>query len=240
MGLIPWRYGRRQCLVPNETQAGTNGTINSLAIFDPFLQRYNLSALEMAILTAGTHGLSGAGACANNTGFGTLNFVADASLSLGQAWILKTFQSNWTACLSDHGLFQFCAFDPQSNTTLMRLPSDMVFFPSVIQSVGRGLVDLSAKPVETALWTLANAQPSVFCNLFAATYAKMLEIGTWADTLLPLANENPPPPPTDFIFKVCLTAVAAVLLLHLCIYAAIKCLFPWPVHGLAPAKGFKP
>ena len=107
----------------------------------------------MAILTAGTHCLSVAGACANNTCFGTLNFVADASLSSGQAWLLKTFQSNWTSCLSNHGLFQFRAIDPQSNTTLMLLPELHDLFPSIIERVCNGLVDLRAKPVETLPWS---------------------------------------------------------------------------------------
>ena len=234
---VPWMYGRKACLIANETEAGTNGGIDTLASFSPFLVRYNLSALEMAILTAGTHGLKEAGAFANNTGFGTLNFAQETS---GKVWLQKTLNNNWTGCVSDGQLFQYCAFDLEYNTTIMRLPSDMVFFPSVIEKTGSGVVDFSAKNVESALLHLSQQPQEVFNTIFASTYAKMLEIGTWNDALIQFNDssgtleasaqcvpssfsfnssvmDSPPPPfsPLGLIFLIIAISIGGVLFLIL-------------------------
>ena len=198
---IPWRFGRYECIAANETQSGTNGSMNTLAMFAPYLERYNLTAYELAILTAGSHGIQAAGACSNNTGFGTLDFTEESS---GKAWLQKTFGNNWTACLSDTGLFQYCSFDTTYNTTIMRLPSDMVFVPSIIQGIhpsnnATAQVDhVSAVSIEKSLQILAQGPHQVFDGLFSSVYAKMLEIGVKSEALTPFIesydNEQCSPP----------------------------------------------
>ena len=223
---IPWRYGRRACLDPyNETESGTNGTIDTLAVMNPFLERYHLSAFEMAVLTAGTHGLNGSGALADNTGFGTLDFAYENS---GKAWINKTLSNAWAECPSDAGLPQYCSFDTIYQQTIMRLPSDMLFFPTLIKKGGSP----AAYEVEGAITAFAKQPEEVFHRVFEAAFAKMLEIGTSTDTLTPF-HEDPDaqlPPPLLSILDIVLIAVSSVMLLLLLM---VCCSITW-----TPSSGY--
>ena len=68
----------------------------------------------------------------------------------------------------------------------MRLPSDMLFFPSMIPGGGSA----EAYQVEGAMAAFLKAPEDVFNAVFATAYAKMLEIGTGTDTLTPLIESN--------------------------------------------------
>ena len=173
---IKWRFGRSECSSTDEKESGPPGTIDSLDEFQPFLNRYGLSAKEMAILTAGSHGLAKAAADVENSGFGTFDF---ASVHSGKDWIDKSFTNDWHGFNATTGKFQYET--TIGNETFMRLPSDLVFFPSVVNSSN---ADASAQDIENSLKEYTTQHDSVFNNEFAQVYAKMLEIGVNNESLV--------------------------------------------------------
>jgi hypothetical protein len=183
---IKWRFGRSECSSTNEEESGPPGTIDSLGKFEPFLNRYGLTAKEMAILTAGSHGLAKAAADVENSGFGTFDF---GSVHSGKDWIFKTFENVWHGSNSSNDKFQYET--TIGNETFMRLSSDMVFFPSVVSKIGTGYVDTSAQEIENSLKEFTQNDESVFNNEFAKVYSKMLEIGVSDEHLVDfIESEN--------------------------------------------------
>ena len=176
---IKWRYGRSECSSTDEKPAGPSGKIDTMEKMQPFLNRYGLTGTEMAVLTAGAHGLAAAAADTENTGFGTFDF---SDVYSGKDWIVKTFTNLWYAANSTQDNLQY-QFNNTQNYTTMRLPSDMVFFPDVISKVGQGIVDSSAIPIQQQLQKYADEDRSSFDQEFARVYSKMLEIGVSHDTL---------------------------------------------------------
>lgn len=175
---IKWRFGRYECSSLKEEESGPGGNIDSLSKFEPFLNRYGLSAKEMAILTAGSHGLAKAAADVENSGFGTFDF---SSVHSGKDWIEKTFTNEWNPSNSSVNRFQYQSVI--KNETFMRLSSDLVFFPSVVSKIG-GNADKSAQDIENSLKEYITKDDSVFNDEFAKVYAKMLEIGVKSDSLV--------------------------------------------------------
>ena len=167
---IKWSFGRKSCSITGAPGAIPAGNITHLSELQPFLKRYGLSAEEMAILIAGAHGINGAKATTQNSGFGTQIFAGKNS---GQNWIDLTFKLPWLATPSG-----FFANDPfPLSPPIMRLPIDMLFFPTVSRK-NDGVVDTQSQPVETFLQSFTKQDRSVFDQEFAKVYAKMLEIGT--------------------------------------------------------------
>lgn len=57
---IDWRWGRPACNYPNKViESGPSGAIQTLEELKPFLKRYNMSTLEMAVLQLGAHAVAG-------------------------------------------------------------------------------------------------------------------------------------------------------------------------------------
>ena len=172
---IKWRFGRSQCTGQNEQEGGASGSVNSLSQFQPFLTRYGLSAQEMAILTAGAHGLATSSAHIGVSGFGNFDF---AEVNSGKDWILQTINTGWKAIQSSAGNLQFL-----SRSNLLRLPSDLVFFPDVVAKSGGGNVDHSADAIQSKMQNYAQQYRSQFDNDFAQVYSKLLEVGANTATL---------------------------------------------------------
>lgn len=181
---IKWRYGRTACIDKTEKEENPPGSIDSMAKYEPFLRRYGFTANEMAVLLAGSHGIATASADQVNSGFGDYNF---ALVNSGKHWIESTLNLKWKGVYASmSGFFQFVSNGvPSGNNEgkkkgkeeLMRLPSDMVFFPRVIEKIGSGNVDPSANSIQDYLETFTKVDRSAFDNEFAKVYAKMLEIG---------------------------------------------------------------
>lgn len=183
---IKWRFGRSECSSTNEEESGPPGTIDSLSKFQPYLNRYGLTAKEMAILTAGSHGLAKAAADVENSGFGTFDF---ASVHSGKDWIVKTFENIWHSSNSSKDKLQYET--TIGNETFMRLSSDLVFFPSVVSKIGSGYVDVDAQEIENSLKAFTQTDESVFNDEFAKVYSKMLEIGVSDEHLVDfIESEN--------------------------------------------------
>ena len=177
--IVAWEFGRSHC-GRNASDAGQipRGDLTSVDKLRPFLLRYNLSLEEMGILISGAHGLAGAKADPKNSGFGRENLQSVfASISSGTDWIRQTV-GHWSVQSSLAGKTQF------SNGQLLRLPSDFIFFPSVAGSLvpnhGGSPIDMEAADVERKLRTINTED---FNRVFAATYSKMLRIGTNASQL---------------------------------------------------------
>lgn len=139
---VAWSFGRGVCTTSTtETPEGPGGDINTLAGLQPFLTRFNLTTNEMAVLVAGSHGVSGAHAAVNDNGFGTFQMAVIAS---GVDWIRKSISSTWTPTNSTAGKTQFIDLSTLPKVAgppggggpaaIGRLPSDLVFFPSTLQN----------------------------------------------------------------------------------------------------------
>jgi catalase (peroxidase I) len=170
---LKWRYGRGNCDDPlSEISNAPNGTIDTLEKYTPFLDRYNFTAKEMAILTAGTHGIATAAAAPENSGFGPFDFTLTNS---GQDWIKNTIEGEWEESLSEKNQKQYTARFGAS--TFMRLPSDFVFFPKKLQSFSASVFDLKLNDVQEYLVSFLGKERGAFDNEFKVVYEKMLEIG---------------------------------------------------------------
>jgi len=168
---IAWSYGRTTCTDKNFPPSAPKGSFSTIADFQPFLDNYGLSAYELAVLTAGSHGIATAAATVSNSGFGNFNF---ANVNSGQKWILNSFKLAWSLVESTHSLAQYVATG--GGDTLMRLQSDLVFFPAIVSRAG-GVPDPAAHPVQQQLKAFALQNRTAFDTEFATVYAKMLEIG---------------------------------------------------------------
>jgi catalase (peroxidase I) len=182
---IKWRYGRSQCKSTDEKPMGPKGSFNTTEQFQPFVTRYGLTLKEIAILTAGSHGISGAAADVENSKFGTFDFSNENS---GKTWIFNTISKDWKQTLSSLGEIQYeTKISP--NETLMRLPSDLLFFPSKLNQICN-TKSSNTDPLENELISYTKNDRSVFDKDFEKVYAKMLEIGTNNDLIEFVEEQN--------------------------------------------------
>jgi hypothetical protein len=186
---IEWKYGRSECKSIANAGEIPPGNITSIQQLQPFLDRYGLSRSEMAILIAGAHGIQGARAHLENTGFGTANTIIPfANINSGVDWIIRTI-GPWALHESPNSNPQFVFAD-----SILRIPADFLFFPIVLNTIGKTLFvgDSEANPIEREMQLYANADRSVFDSDFARVYAKMLEIGTTEEHLTPFNDPDIP------------------------------------------------
>ena len=185
---IKWRPGRPACGF--EVEGGPSGGMTTFKQLTPFRKRYGLNATEFAILLAGTHGLKGAKL--HTLPLGELPWVSSNS---GLEYIKNSFNCLWYwFALMDRNIKRVPkdwqletggithVYEAQSK---IRLPVDMMFFPSKIassvpissRSVTR--VDDEFERVEAYLKNIATSNSESEFNIeFAQVYEKMLEIGT--------------------------------------------------------------
>ena len=88
---IEWSYGRKPC-TGKEKELGPNAFIETLSGMQPFLKRYGLSAIEMATLTCGAHGIAGA---LNREKTSNISDFYLARVSSGVNFIDKTANIKW-------------------------------------------------------------------------------------------------------------------------------------------------
>ncbi|KAI8906910.1 heme peroxidase [Gorgonomyces haynaldii] len=181
---IEWSYGRSECTNTSYPLVSPGGNISTLAEFQPFLTNYGLSASEMAILTAGSHGIATAAAALENTGFGNFDFAA---VNSGKDWIERTLTADWTIETNEKNNTQYTT--NLNGQTIMRLPSDMVFFPSVLEKI-KGQPDQKLMSAQETLRTYVSKDRQVFDQDFARVFAKMLAIGTKTEKLTPYVDER--------------------------------------------------
>ena len=187
---IRWGYGRSDCKI-SRPGAIPPGNLTKIAQLKPFLNRYGLTSNEMAVLIAGAHGIKNAKATSQNSGFGTQIFAA---VNSGQNWIDLTFKLPWLA--NSAGFF---ANDPfPLSPPIMRMPIDMLFFPTVAKKSSSfnnnnvGADDPEARPVEEFLKTFVGdgVDRSNFDQEFARVYSKMLQIGVTTKLTPFVESEN--------------------------------------------------
>lgn len=179
---IKWRPGRPACGL--EVESGPSPHIQTLKDMQPFLKRYSLSAREMAILLAGTHGIKEA-VLHTNEGQkpwidinSPLKFIKD---SIGLSWSPRSDLTFQTKTIK----FIYEAKD------FIRLPVDLFFFPTSVESSIAKSKTLATKlnivsdqspeiiSLEKDLQGLAKADNKTAVEIeFAKTFSKMLEIGT--------------------------------------------------------------
>jgi hypothetical protein len=185
---IRWRFGRSRCPSVENPGPFPDGSTITMNEIHPFLVQYGLSPQELAILIAGAHGMAYAAAAPENTGFGTESDTFFATINSGKDWILKTM-GHWSSMRSPKGLPQLISGN------LMRMPIDLLFFPSVADQYGGpvGLCgDPAARPYEAFMRSFANQNRYAFDQQFAVVFSKMLEIGlNEADVMVPFIDISP-------------------------------------------------
>jgi hypothetical protein len=117
--IIKWRPGRKDCEDRKEIEDGPDGKIDRLEQLRPFLTRYNLSVIEMAIVLAGSHGLQDARMKSNG------NLPMARKKNSGTLWIRETSGDGWT-------YFNQSVNPAFRGNGVVRLPIDMLFFPSIL------------------------------------------------------------------------------------------------------------
>lgn len=189
---VAWEYGRQSC-IDEEQFDGPDSNINTLAKLKPFNDRYGLTTLEMALLTAGGHGIKGA---VNNLATSKVFPFKFADKTSGTDWIKVSATRSWVFFrnnLISKSWFGTAAPGLFFGTQIGRFPSDMMFFPSNLKKQGFGfglglfgwlgtlrpaiVWDDSFLPTEEHLLGLAENEAE-FNKQFGAAYAKMLRIGT--------------------------------------------------------------
>jgi hypothetical protein len=199
---IKWRPGRPICGF--ETELGPGGGINTFRNLKPFLQRYGFNATEMAILISGTHGLKEANLHTAPEGekpwVDTNSGLEFIKSTFDFVWNIKRIPQDWQ--LETAGISHIF-----SSSEYIRLPADMIFFPSKVASAlpqaNRGLttVDNGFAGVEQRMKQFAiQNNEHAFNKVFADVYAKMLEIGTKPGELSLQYLPNKPFP-TDGAFQ---------------------------------------
>jgi Peroxidase len=185
---VRWRFGRSRCPTianPGPFPDGSSITMNEI---HPFLVQYGFTPQEMAILIAGAHGMAFAAATPENSGFGTETDTFFATINSGKDWIVRTM-GHWNTMRSPDGLPQLISGN------LMRLPIDLLFFPSVADQYGGpvGLCgDPAARPYEAFMRSFAHQDRTAFDQQFALVFSKMLEIGlNAADVMIPFLDTSP-------------------------------------------------
>ncbi|KAJ2999712.1 hypothetical protein HDV02_001955 [Globomyces sp. JEL0801] len=167
---IRWRYGRSPCKMGELPLAPVD--ITSSQQLEPFLNRYGLTRMEMAVLIAGTHGLKNAKSIHGVFGYGD-----------GVAWIRDSMGLEWKL-QSSAGVIWYNSWNGFDN--LIRLPSDMMFFPRVLRTRP---IDYPFLDIELGLKELGKNPPSFYAD-FERVFAKMLEIGVANDSMVELIEEK--------------------------------------------------
>jgi len=183
---IEWSYGRKPC-TGKEQELGPSAFIETLAGMQPFLNRYGLSAIEMATLTCGAHGVAGS---VNQEKESNISDFTLARVSSGVNFIQKTANVKWKREDDWYGLASNPteSLDHASNPgSLGRFFTDMLFFPTTLLKIKDvekiddehkiTAIDESnaLKTVEKKLLGYDNES---FNNAFGKVFAKMLLIGT--------------------------------------------------------------
>ena len=174
---VKWRFGRVACNheAVAEKELAPPPTISTIAEMQPFLDRYALTADEMALLTSGAHAITGSKNFQVDTGIVDFDFT-QSNVTSGLQFIkdsqdltkMQTFFGDW------FGFFGSPSFG--------RFPSDMLFFPATVAKIRGATADPTAASTETFLNSFQTE--SSFNTEFAAVFSKMLEIGVATNTLV--------------------------------------------------------
>lgn len=182
---IPFKFNRASCdtKVPNLGQPATSGFNNTIVELRTTLEYLggSISPEDMAILFAGAHGIKGARATGASEWRGRFS-----NFSSGKAFIAKTFSSVWTFLFANNEFnigsqyFTGKKFDNVTNSTIIRLPSDMIFYPSKFPT-GQWQPTPDDSPeafrIQEKLRSFTLRPRDVFDQVFAKAYGKMLAIG---------------------------------------------------------------
>lgn len=179
---VPFKFNRSPCDTPkpNETVPAPSGFNSTIQMLKPSLDYLggSLSAEDIAILLAGAHGIKGARATGASGWRGLFS-----NFSSGKAFITKTFQSIWTFLYADNEFgvaFQYFTgkkFDNVTNSSIIRLPVDMMFYPSKIQIEYVRDDNPLIWQIEGKLKGFITRPRNDFDQEFAKAYGKMLAIG---------------------------------------------------------------
>jgi hypothetical protein len=201
---IEWGYGRPVC-DGREKEGGPGPLIRSSADLNPFLNRYGMTATEMAILLTGSHGVANGQNIFADTG---INSFTMAFIDSGIDFIARTVNKPepWVFFFTWFGLdlvsFPFDPnFDPAhgdvpfiTRGTLGRFNSDMMFFPSqvarsipVLFTIPNASTDAAdvgpLSAIETRLRGYLTKHPAHWEMDFVNVYNKMSRIGTAGYTI---------------------------------------------------------
>jgi hypothetical protein len=170
---VAFSFNREGC-------SGTNSNFSSfpphpdtisIAQLQSVLDYTGISARDMAILTAGAHGINGSQASASgwNGIFSTF--------SSGTEYIRQTLESVWSATTSGTNFLFFTGGDFNPLSSIIRLQADMIFFPSKVPSGSEKDTSSDAASIEQELAGFTTQDRIVFDTEFARVFEKMIAIG---------------------------------------------------------------
>ena len=178
---VDFKFNRDPCnMDPQESNRAPSPFIDTIDQLGPMIDYLGggLTAEDIAILSVGGHAIKGADA-AESGWHGIF-----ATVSSGKDFIATTFSSTWKG-ISKGTLFEFFTgetFDPKSS--IIRLPTDMIFFPSKVPAGSKVDKSTEAKDIESKLRSFVDQDSSVFDTKFAQVYSKMLAIGGGNETFI--------------------------------------------------------
>jgi hypothetical protein len=191
---IDFKFNRSPCVedepvISNEAPSAFIDSIEGLEGMFKYLGN-DITAEDMAILFAGAHGIKGARA--GPSGW----FGVFATVTSGKNFIAKTFSSIWKGT-SERTLFQFFTGDTfNRESSIIRLPSDMIFYPSKVPKGSRKDDSAQATNIENVLRGFLNQDRTVFDKRFEQAFTKMLRIGNGDQTFVSNKTSQCPTTPT--------------------------------------------
>jgi hypothetical protein len=143
----------------------------------------SINSTELAILMAGSHGIKGAKA--GPSGWSGVF----ATVTSGKDFIKKTFSSVWQSTRNGtkFEFFTGATFHPLSS--IIRLPTDMTFYPSKIPENERRDNSTEAQNIQDALREFVDQDRKVFDKEYAKAITKLLAIGEGDEKFVP--NSKP-------------------------------------------------
>ena len=211
---IPFRFNRSSCSrdepnFNNRAPSSFADTIDKLGPMFDYLGG-SITPRDLAILLAGGHGIKGARAGSTDW------FGVFSTFSSGKEFIAKTFREAWRFIGLPETLDQFFTGEIfNRETSIIRLPSDLMFYPSKVPDGSNKDKSQEAATIEAQLLGFIAQDRSVFDKEFEIAYGKLLAIGDASQAFIDdcsvqvcpdIINQHsgtilPPPPTTTNILS---------------------------------------
>ena len=175
---IYWRVGRPAC-GKKLNSIPVNGT-RTMAQLNPFLTRYGLTARELAVVLAGTHGFLDSRLTVDTESKPWIQIDTDYTQE-GQEFVRDSRDLWWTSKNAPANLKAIGIDYTFESDGRVRLPIDMMFYPTSIMTVGGTMhaYEPTLGALERDLYTsyVGNSKAQFIID-FQNAYAKVLEIGS--------------------------------------------------------------
>jgi hypothetical protein len=173
---IEWKSGRPPCVRGTERIGGPGPEINTFGKYTEFSTRYDLSALDFAILTTVAHSLKNSRNRITETQIASFLFASENNII---DFILQMMNPNgWISFTFSH----WYGVDERNPDGIGRFESDFFMFPTTLARIDMANIDNSqgARDLEaffTGIATSPTGKDDIL-QQFSEIYGRMLSIGT--------------------------------------------------------------